>query len=291
MRVYKARKGGIMRILILEKNEAFAHSLEKALNEIMPNVSIAPDGFDYDHMHMWLNYIEQLKPDCVIYRGGIRSVNRGQKNKELCELYNTKYALDIKAACDNIGSEFMFISSNQVFNGKKNGTYKENDTLNPINNYGRSMSMTENKLKIMDKTYIVRPGWMFGYPTDDINKYINKANETGKIRANCNTVSNPTYLKDLAYHLLYLIINKNYGIHHVYNSGTASKAELAKYVTKALNIKAVVDEVDSAETVEYQYSPENLSMGTIDEEFTRPWQTAMDEYIFKLTWDNKFRDK
>ena len=289
MRVYIARKGGFMRILILDNNESFAYSLEKALNEIEPNVALAPNGFNLDHIDDWLTYIERLKPDCVIYRGGIRSVHKGQKEKELTELYNTLYTAKLLEVCKNNDLGFMFISSNQVFDGKSNHNYRETDLAHPINNYGKSMLKAENVVKTYEKGYIVRPGWIFGYPSDEVNKYINKAVNNHPINVNCNILANAIYLNDFAYRILYLILNNKYGIYHIYNNNAVTKAKMCDYVLKEMNLKTVVNDVDSSETLEYQYNPEFLVMDTNhDVIVNRDWQAAMDEYIYKLKVNNMF---
>ena len=56
----------------------------------------------------------------------------------------------------------IYISTDYVFDGTKDGKYTENDETNPINIYGESKLAGEKYVQeILDKYYIVRTSWVF----------------------------------------------------------------------------------------------------------------------------------
>ena len=288
-----------MRILILEKNENVAFALEKALNEIERDIAIAPKDFKDYSIKIWKEYIERLKPTLVVYRGGIHDVNTGQKNKEICEYLNVTVTSELLESCKKVGSAFMYISTANVFDGKKSGSYIETDVTHAINEYGKSKVKGEVIVKEYDKSYIIRPGWLFGFSDDIIMKTLAKAQEfekynqeehskAKKIIANCNIYSNPLYIKDLAYEIYYMLLAESYGIHHCFNDGYASKIDLYRFATEFFSIDVPFEEKDTGESFDSQIYPENLRLSTInDDRVSRIWQDAMEDYFLDVIRQDK----
>ena len=282
-----------MRILILESNLNVASSLEKALNEIERDIAIAPKDFNDYPIRVWEDYIERLRPTAVIYRGGIHDVNTGQKNKDLCEILNVFNTGKLLEAAKKADSAFIYVSTANVFDGKKDSSYVENDITHPINEYGMSKAKGEALVRNYEKSYIIRPGWLYGFSDDIIMKTLAKAqsfeefNKRGnsrvkKIIANCNIYSNPLYINDLAYNIYFMLLKEKYGTYHFFNDGSASKIDLYRYATKFFEIDVPFEERDTGESFDSQIYPENLRLSTVytDDIISRSWQDAMDDYLF-----------
>ena len=278
-----------MRILILEKDEYVRYSLEKALNEIEPNVALAPEDFDYENIVEWMRYIERLMPTAVLYRGGVHSVHAGEKNVNHCFCLNADVTRMLMKACRNVDSEFIYMSSIQVFNGKKDAPYDERDLTCPINGYGKSKAKGEAIAREYEKTYIIRPGWLYGYYNDFIYKELIKAKQNKKLNLNCNIYSNPIYIKDLAFDIYTMLLKQEHKTYHFYNDGFASKAEIIKYVLNTFRMDANIEEIDSSETYDSRFYPEDLRLTTIYDSdlLNRDWHDAMNEYLFNILKDEK----
>lgn len=69
----------------------------------------------------------------------------------------------IATLCAEKDIPLIHISTDYVFDGSKEGMYKENDVPNPINFYGKSKLLGENAVrKILKKHIIIRTSWIFG---------------------------------------------------------------------------------------------------------------------------------
>ena len=288
-----------MKILILESNIHVASALEKAFDSFERDIAIAPKDYSSKPIKVFEDYIKWLKP-VVIYRGSINSVYAGERNKDICDITNTTNALRILEACKEANCPFVYISSANVFDGKKGAEYIETDIPHPINNVGRAKLKTKNEVKKYEKGYIVRPGWIYGFPGDMIvktckiatdNKEYNQANpdkKPRKILVNWNIRANSIYLKDLAYNIYCMILSEKPGIYHFFNEGEVTKSKLYKYALETFKLldDTLFEEYDTDASTDRLVNPSDIRLSSkyIEDPLylNRSWQNAMDEYFFEL---------
>lgn len=96
------------------------------------------------------------KPDIVIHCAALTNIEHCEKNlKETIEV-NTKFPIKISKICKILDIKFIFISTDQLFAGRKN-IYNENDKPFPKNNYAKSKFIAERNIsKFNNKSLILR---------------------------------------------------------------------------------------------------------------------------------------
>ena len=62
---------------------------------------------------------------------------------------------NIASSIDKNSSVFVHFSTDYVFDGKKKSSYTEEDSTNPINEYGKSKLNGETNLKTSDLNYFI----------------------------------------------------------------------------------------------------------------------------------------
>ena len=124
----------------------------------------------------------------------------------------------------------IYISTDYVFDGTKDGFYKEDDAPNPINVYGKSKLAGEISVQeILEKYFIVRTSWVFGINGDNFVKTMLRLGiEHSELNVVDDQVGSPTYTADLAQLLIDMIQTEKYGIYHATNEGECSWAEFAE---------------------------------------------------------------
>src|SRR5437763_14199612 len=81
----------------------------------------------------------------------------------LAAAVNTQGAVNVAKAAANSRAKLLFISTDYVFDGKKNTPYEADDARAPINVYGKSKADAEEKiLGLLPDACIVRTSWLFG---------------------------------------------------------------------------------------------------------------------------------
>lgn len=115
-------------------------------------------------------YIEFNKPDFIINCGAYTNVDLAEKEKELCYAINTVAPITFAKVLRDIGGNLLQISTDYVFDGRKNFAYKEYDERNPISQYGYSKAkaeeLLEKILKPKNQLIILRTSWLIG-PTGE----------------------------------------------------------------------------------------------------------------------------
>lgn len=108
-----------------------------------------------------MEIIKKHNVQYIIHTAAEKSLINCEYNKEYA--YNLNYIATMKLAnrSQKLGVKFIFISSDQVFDGKK-GDYKENDNVNAINYYGQLKIMVEHELLKMRTCSICRTALVFG---------------------------------------------------------------------------------------------------------------------------------
>lgn len=169
-------------------------------------------------------------PDAVIHCAAYTAVDKAEDEQGLCYLVNTFATENIAEICKKINAKLLYISTDYVFNGTKDGFYEVNDETNPINVYGKSKLLGEEVVqKILKKYFIVRISWVFGKHG---NNFVKTMMRLGKELKEINVVSDqyvsPTYTADLSSLLVEMIKTEKYGIYHATNEGVCSWAEFAE---------------------------------------------------------------
>jgi len=159
-------------------------------------------------------------------------VDGAAREPDLAYRVNTLGTRNVAAASEAIGAALLAISTNEVFDGTKNGPYLEFDHANPINPYARSKLAAEQFVRdLTTRFYIVRTAWLYGLGGNNfVRKIIARADSDGRLRVVTDEVSSPTYTEDLVTAMEQLIPTGAYGIYHFTNHGACSRYEFARKI-------------------------------------------------------------
>ncbi|WP_105177330.1 dTDP-4-dehydrorhamnose reductase [Clostridium cagae] len=233
-------------------------------------------------------YIEKLRPKCIIHCAAYTAVDKAEELKEYekCFNINVKATEYIAKACNYISSQMVYISTDYVFDGKKDGEYEINDLPNPLSNYGKSKLAGESAVKNnLAKYFIIRTSWLFGNKnTNFINTIISLAKKNEEVNIVNDQIGSPTYSKDLANLVIDIINSDKYGVYHITNEGVCSWAELARLVLKIKNIKCKVNFISSDQFNSKAKRPLNskLSKNSLKEngfDLLPSWEDAVKRYL------------
>src|SRR5579864_9097900 len=229
--------------------------------------------------------IEHSKPDWIVLAAAYADVDGCEINPTLASAVNTHGAVNVAKAAARAGSKLLFVSTDYVFDGKKDSPYETTDARTPINAYGRSKADAEEKLaQILPDCCIVRTSWLFGpggkcFP-DTILKIAANRKEIEVVN---DQRGSPTYTMDLADAIIRLCRSSAKGIVHATNSGNCTWFDFAKEILRQAGVSTTVKPTTSdkyvrpAERPKYSVlSPASLSGHGIE---MRPWQQTLPDYL------------
>lgn len=157
--------------------------------------------------------IEELRPDAVINAAAYTAVDKAEEQKEQAFSVNAKAVGHLALVCKQLDIPLLHISTDYVFDGKKETPYLEADETNPTGVYGASKLEGEQVLqKIWKKHIILRVSWVFGAKGNNFVKTMLRLSET---RDELSVVNDqygaPTAAKSIANCLLNIVEKSRFG--------------------------------------------------------------------------------
>ena len=234
-------------------------------------------------------YFTRTRPEAVIHCAAYTDVNKAESERELCRRVNTEGTKNIAKACESVSAKLICISTDYVFDGKKDGLYEPDDETNPLNFYGLTKRDGENAVKeACTRAFIVRITGLFGGEKGNfVRTMLRLSQEKEELRVVNDQFISPTYAHDLAPLLLDMAQSEKYGVYHATNEGFCSWYELAKYAVSLTDSRTRFVPVTTEEYPTPALRPKNsrLSKRCLTENGFSPlpeWKDAVERYVRSL---------
>ena len=101
------------------------------------------------------------KPDWIINSAAYTAVDKAESESELAFEINTRAPEKLAKALSTYGGKMLYISTDFVFDGKNDKPYKFDHVHKPLNIYGKSKSIGEEKCLAIGNSYILRTSWVY----------------------------------------------------------------------------------------------------------------------------------
>src|SRR5215470_9129419 len=105
--------------------------------------------------------LNTIRPDSVVHAAALTDVDECEKSPEKCKLINSEGTKIAAKVTQDLGAQFIYISSDYVFNGPTGG-YREGDTPDPVNRYGESKLLAEEYARQLCSGPLIVRTRMFG---------------------------------------------------------------------------------------------------------------------------------
>ena len=234
------------------------------------------------------NYILNSNCEAIVHCAAYTQVDKAEDEKDLCIKINATATKHIAKCAKILDIPMIYISTDYVFDGTKDGKYTENDETNPINIYGESKLAGEKYVQeILDKYYIVRTSWVFNINGKNfIETMLRLSKANNQLSIVNDQIGSPTYTKDLSRLLVDMIETNKYGLYHATNEGYCSWYEFADTIFKLANIYIDIKAINSNEYASRAKRPLNskLSKDKLIEFGFKPlphWEDALKDYLIR----------
>lgn len=199
--------------------------------------------FAYDHQSLDISdrdrVIQTLRqdlPDVVINCAAWTDVDGCELDKSRAYAANGEGPENLAIGSREAGAGFVTISTDYVFDGKKEGFYTQRDQPAPESIYGLAKLEGERRAQLAyARSIVVRTGFIFGPGgTNFLSTIIERASRGEKLKAISDAFGTPTYAPALAERLLDLARQDLPGVFHVVNAGEGASYE--EFARAALDI-------------------------------------------------------
>ncbi len=176
--------------------------------------------------------IAGFAPELVVHAAAFTDVDGCEREPDRAFQVNALGTQNVALGAERCGAAMVYVSTNEVFDGRRREPYREWETCCPISVYARSKAAGEQIVRdLCRRFYIVRVAWLFGPGgVNFVTKILHGAARQGGLRVACDEFGNPTYAPDVAQGIAQLAGTGHYGIYHLANSGYCSRFEFARAI-------------------------------------------------------------
>jgi dTDP-4-dehydrorhamnose reductase len=222
--------------------------------------------------------------EAVINAVAYTAVDKAESEIELANLVNGDYVGKMATASKIVGSRFLHVSTDYVFDGKSEIPYSTDAIPNPQGAYGRSKLLGEKLVEESGANYtIFRTAWLYGAHGRCFPKVMReKALRGDPLRVVNDQFGQPTWTRDLAEQILnYAKLDKAPAIVHSVSSGKASWFDFATEVVCDYPIEPVSSSefVTAAQRPKYSVLDNSSSLVTPIGDWKKRWLAAKDDVL------------
>ena len=231
----------------------------------------------------------EWRPELVIHCAAYADVDGCERDSERAFAVNGLGAGNVARAAEQVGARVFYISTDYVFDGQKRSPYNEEDTVNPINIYGRSKLEGEQRTLeqegVSPRHLLIRTSWLYGlHGANFVEKILAAAQSRPKLEVVADQIGCPTWTLHLAQKITELARTPATSILHVVGSGQCSWYEFARTIVEKLPHSVTVTPIDSARAGRAAKRPAYSVLGSrrLEQMSLAPlphWKQALKEYF------------
>lgn len=193
--------------------------------------------------------IAAARPDVVVNCAAYTNVDGAETDEATATRVNGDGAGHVAEAAARVDAALVHVSTDYVFDGRKEDPYVESDPVGPASAYGRSKLAGEQAVTAAGPRHaIARSSWLFGTGGRNfVDTMLRLARERDEVRVVADQVGCPTYTAHLARALVSLAESDAYGVHHVAAEGACSWYDFAVEIFRLDDADCRVEACTTAE--------------------------------------------
>ena len=229
--------------------------------------------------------ILKANPDIIINCAAHTQVDACETDEERAYQINAAGPYHLSLAANEVDAVLVHISSDYVFDGKKEGAYVEGDPYNPQSVYGKTKLEGEELVRnTAHRYFIVRTEWLYGEGKNFLNTMLKLSETNDSVRVVDDQRGAPTSAEEVVKVIDLLCGSDRYGTYHASCEGSCSWAEFTEKIYELCGkttkiIKVTSDEYGAAakrpanSVLENRMLRENFGYQMAD------WKDALKKYL------------
>jgi dTDP-4-dehydrorhamnose reductase len=188
--------------------------------------------------------LKDFQPEVIINASALSVVDYCEQHPEEAYALNVSAVKHLAEYSQANSCRLIHLSTDFVFDGRASAPYKETDSTNPVNYYGKTKRWSEEVIEQTCENYvIVRVEVVYGKPFPgqhgNIVHLVKTRLENGQgIRVVSDQFRSPTWVEDIVRATESLLSDKYQGIYHISGGETLSVADIAYRVAKHFGLDA-----------------------------------------------------
>jgi dTDP-4-dehydrorhamnose reductase len=229
------------RVLLIGKQGQLGWELHRSLATLGELAAVDYPEIDLQNQGACRELIQKIQPNIIINAAAYTAVDQAEIEQEKAWMINAIAPGIMAEEAQRLKALFIHFSTDYVFDGKKAAPYIENDTPNPLNQYGRSKLEGERLVQQVGGIFLIlRTSWVYSLRQQGgfVNKVLQWSRQQETLRIVDDQIANPTWCRMLAEITSQLTAynDGNFrectGLYHLAGGGLASRLDWAKAILK-----------------------------------------------------------
>lgn len=249
-------------ILLIGSKGQLGHELSDTLKSQGTVTAVSRADLDLTQGKTIRQMVQTVKPNVIVNAAAYTAVDKSETEEDVAKAVNAIAPTILAEECQKLGATLVHVSTDYVFNGRKNTPYLETDMPDPLGVYGKTKLMGEDGIRqSCDRHIIIRTAWVYGThgKGNFVKTMLRLGAEREELRVVVDQVGSPTWTKDLANATTALVERSQtsddvMGLYHYANSGVISWYDFAVAIfeeARSLGLPVAIKRVMPITTAEY----------------------------------------
>jgi dTDP-4-dehydrorhamnose reductase len=152
-----------MRLLVVGRTGQVGWELCRALAPLGEVIALSRADLDLGDADAIRTAIRRVRPDILLNAAAFTSVDAAETAEQEAYAVNAEAPAVMAGALRQSGGSLIHYSTDYVFDGTKDGAYREDDAPNPLGAYGRTKLAGEEAVRASGAAHIIlRTSWVYG---------------------------------------------------------------------------------------------------------------------------------
>jgi len=245
------------RILLTGADGQLGQELQQTLAPLGEVIAVTRQELDLSQGEHIRQLVQQVRPSIIVNSAAYTAVDKAESEVDLAQAVNGTAPTIMAEEAEKIAALLLQVSTDYVFDGKKNTPYLETDLTYPLSSYGKSKLAGEVGIQqVTDNYLILRTAWVYGVygKGNFVKTMLRLGQDREELRVVADQVGSPSWAKDIAEAIAQLLQSETTGIYHFTNSGVVSWYDFAIAIfeeARALGFPLKVQKVIPITTADY----------------------------------------
>lgn len=237
-----------MKVLIIGKSGQLANELICSKPADIEHLCLGRDDVNVYDMASLEKAVNAFKPHVIVNASAYTAVDKAETDNNAAYLLNQHAVENLAIIAKQVNARLLHVSTDFVFDGKKNSAYSIDDKTNPCSVYGASKLAGEQAITAHcpENSAIIRTSWLYSsYGNNFVKTMIRLMKEKEELSVVCDQIGCPTSAEGLARFLWQLAtIEALSTIYHWSDYGVASWYDFAVAIQEiAFNNKLLTKKI------------------------------------------------
>ena len=243
-----------------KRHDIFATSRGKSIE----GQNIEWNCFDLTNAALLNQWLEEVRPDMIIHCAAIINVDACEDNVEIATKLHVETTKVMVNYLDPNDGKLIYISTDSVFDGKKQGAYSESDLISPLNVYAKTKLMGERPVLSMNNGLVLRVniiGWTQKGSTSFAEWLIGSLIDSTPLSLFHDVQFSPLHVDDLSLIIERIIKKPIFGLYHCGSNDSISKYNFGKEMAKIFHLSDSTINRVSVDSMEFKADrPKNMAL-------------------------------